>query len=100
MNALFKLITEEISSSKAKFDKIDSSSIPGLARKFTAFGIELERLNKTIPEITNKFLNSKDLTDSQVNEIKEFIDKSMTDFITQTGIPGINPDFKVDVKIR
>jgi len=98
MKNLFNTIDKEILSSKSKFENIDSSTIHGLSQKFGIFSTELQRLDNVLKDIINAFLKSNDLSDLQEKEIKDYTSKAMTDFITKSGVPGINPDFKIDIK--
>ena len=100
MKNLFNSINEEISLSISKFENLESSSLRGTAEKFNIFTTEVQRLNSVLTDKLKSFFKDNDLTDQQVKEIKDFTDNAMTDFITKSGVPGINPDFKIDIDIK
>lgn len=97
MNNLFNTIKSEIETSKSNFENIDSSTIAGMSRKYDYFFKEIQRLNNVLPEIINSFYKSNDLLDSQKQKIEDYVNNAMTDFITKSGVPGINPDYKVKI---
>ncbi len=100
MKNLFNSINEEISLSKSNFESLKSSSLHETSVKFNIFTAEVQRLNTVLTDRLNSFFKDNDLTDQQVKEIKDFTDKAMTDFITKSGIPGINPNFKIDIDLK
>jgi hypothetical protein len=100
MKNLFNSINEEISLSKSKFENLKASTLHETSMKFNIFTVEVQRLNTLLTARINSFLKNNDLTDQQVKEIKDFTDKAMTDFITNSGMPGINPNFKIDIDLK
>jgi len=98
MKDLFRLINDEISSSKDKLELLKSSTISEKAKKLHVFSDEIQKLNKTLPEIINSFIKSNGINDIQEKEIKDFTNNAMTDFIVKSDVPGINPNFKVDIQ--
>jgi len=100
MNDLFNSISSEILQSKTKFIDLKNSTISEKAIRAKVFSVELEHLNKTIPEIVNGFFKSNELTDSQFDELKKFIDDMMTEFMFSSGISVINPNFRFNINIK
>ncbi|MDA3779759.1 MAG: hypothetical protein PF487_06025 [Bacteroidales bacterium] len=96
MKKLFNQINQEISTSDSKFSHLKSDSIHDLSVKMSAFSEELKRLNKRLPELMNSHIKNHKLTDQEIKELKTFIDTSMTDFIANSGVPGINKNFRLD----
>lgn len=100
MKDLFNSINAEISLSKSKIENLKSSSIHEKAIKLDIFATEIQRLNTVLTNRLKSFFNGNDLTEQQVKKIKDFTDNAMTDFITKSGVPGINPNFKLDIDIK
>jgi len=97
MEECFKAIEIELNKSKEKIDLLHSRSITGLQAKLKVFQEELFSLNKSIPDIANKFARENELTETKKTELKSFVNSSVTKFIQDLRIPGINPDFKINI---
>jgi predicted transcriptional regulator len=99
MEKLLIDINRKVSQSKNRFAGLKNSTIEEKLIRAKAFQKEAKILDKSIPEIVNRFLKSNNLNDEQIDKLKEFIDDIMTDFMLRSGTSGINPDYRFDVKI-
>lgn len=101
MKPLFESIEKEISKSLNTVQNLSTNGnqFEVLAQKINLFSVELERLNKTIPELSNEYNRTHSLSESDVLKLKEFIDNSMSDFLKKSGVPGVNTKFKFDTKL-
>jgi predicted naringenin-chalcone synthase len=98
MKDLFNAIDNEIISSRSKITPINSSTLSGMQQKHSVFMEEIKRLNDVLTDMVNSFLKSNDLSEAEIREIKDYIGNASTDFITKSGVPGINPNFKNYIK--
>lgn len=97
METCFNAIENELNKSKLKIDSLNSRNTTEILEKVKLFNSEILNLNKTIPDIANKFAHENELTETQQTELKSFINSSVTKFIQDLRIPGINPDFKINI---
>lgn len=100
MEKLLIEISKKVSQSKNRFTGLKNLTIEEKLIRAKAFQKETKILDKSIPNAVNKYLKSNDLNDEQIDELKKFIDNIMTDFIISSGISGINPDYRFNVKIE
>lgn len=97
MKKLFKKINQEIELSNSKFKYLKKGSLQAATARMNAFNPEFNRLYALIPKLVKEFVASNDMNESQIKDLKHFIDSSMTKFITESGVPEINTDFKLDI---
>jgi small-conductance mechanosensitive channel len=97
MEEYIKKVNAETRKSLSKLSSTRSKSVSELAKKFNIFTIEIQRLNKKLPEIGNNYIKENNLGDEAIEEIRKINAKALEDFIKKANVPGTNPDIKIKV---
>lgn len=100
MKELINQLSQEISKSQSKFKNLKTDSFDAVIVKNNIFTKEVLRLNKKLPEIINLYTKTNKLTANEIDEIKSLIDNSMTGLIANSGLDGINKNFRFDFDIE
>lgn len=100
MKTILEIINKEVSISKSRVENINTSSINGIKQKIEALEDELNRLNSDLKNTVNTYIKSNNLNEKEVFDIKNHLDKVITDFLTNSNIPGINSEYKTNVTIK
>lgn len=99
MQEIFKKIDNEVYQSKVRLDSTKTTgTVHDALNKVHIFNEEFKRLDQVLKDKVNSFAMINDLTESQIQEIKNYLSEAMTGFIQKSGVPGINLNYEVKVK--
>ena len=98
MEKFYQTIENEVQKSSEKFMDLPSSSLWGYQQRLSVFTLELGRLNQVAQKQFSNYVAENQLSEAQISEIKERINAMIMEFILNSGIAGVSPDFTVELE--
>ena len=98
MEKFYQTIENEVQKSSEKFMDLPSSSLWGYQQRLSVFTLELGRLNQVIQKRFSAYISKNEFTEDQISEIKERINAIIMEFILNSGIAGLSPDFTMELE--
>ena len=98
MENFYQTIENEVQKSSEKFMTLPSSTFGGYQQRLSVFTQELGRLNQIIQELFSVYVSENEFNETQISEIKKCINAIIMEFILNSGIAGVSPDFTMELE--